>query len=71
MMIKEMILISIFMIMNTFVIMGILLQTEKDLREKQQNPERILLQSGENERRDVTRPMKEKSGNTKPFTISF
>ncbi len=61
-MVKEMVLLTIFMIMNILVITGILLQTEQDLREKTKNPERIFLQSDEGEKRDIMRSLKEKSG---------
>lgn len=70
-MIKEMILLTIFMIMNTLVITGILLQTEQDLREKSQSTEKILLQSDENEKRDIMRALKDKSGRKTPFEYTF
>lgn len=61
-MLKEMVLLTIFMVMNILVITGILLQTEQDLREKTKNPERIFLQSDEVEKRDIMHSVKEKSG---------
>jgi hypothetical protein len=53
------------------VITGILLQTEQDLREKSQSTEKILLQSDENEKRDIMRALKDKSGRKTPFEYTF
>jgi len=48
--IKEVILITIFMIINLFVITGILLQMEKDFNDKPDySVERIILQSSDND----------------------
>lgn len=72
-MIKEMVLLTIFMVMNILVITGILLQTEQDLREKSKNPERIFLQSDESEKRDIMRALRERSGrnSNSPFEYNF
>ncbi len=65
--IKEVILITLFMIMNLFVITGILLQIEKDLNDKPAyNAERILMQSNESDN-EVLKTIKEKSGKKSPF----
>lgn len=69
--IKELILLTVFMIMNILVIAGILLQTEQDLREKSLPSEKILLQSDENEKRDIMRSLREKSGRKTPFEYTF
>lgn len=72
-MIKEMVLLTIFMVMNILVITGILLQTEQDLREKSKNPERIFLQSDESEKRDIMRALRGKTGrnSNSPFEYNF
>lgn len=71
-MIKEMILLTVFMVMNTLVITGILLQTEQDLREKTRSNEKILLQSDEIEKRYLIPSEKIKSGrrnHQQPYTL--
>lgn len=65
--IKEVILITIFMLINLFVITGILLQMEKDFNDKPDyNVERIILQSSDNDG-EVMKTLKEKSGRQSPF----
>ncbi|GEM_PF-2676461 len=65
--IKEVILITIFMIINLFVITGILLQLEKDFNDKPDyNVERIILQSSDSDG-EAMRALKEKSGRKSPF----
>lgn len=65
--IKEVILITLFMIMNLFVITGILLQIEKDLNDKPAyNVERILMQTNESDN-EILKTIKEKSGKKSPF----
>ncbi|MCK6597260.1 MAG: hypothetical protein L6Q37_02765 [Bdellovibrionaceae bacterium] len=67
-----MILLTVFMVMNTLVITGILLQTEQDLREKTRSNEKILLQSDEIEKRYLIQSEKIKSGRRnyqQPYTL--
>lgn len=68
--IKEVILITVFMIINLFVITGILLQIEKDLNDKPDyNVERILMQSNDSDN-EILKSLKEKSGRKSPFEYS-
>ena len=65
--IKEVILITLFMIINLFVITGILLQLEKDLNDKPDTSvERIIMQSNDNDS-EVLKAIKDKSGKKSPF----
>lgn len=65
--IKEVILITIFMIINLFVITGILLQLEKDFNDRPDyNVERIILQSSDTDG-EAMKALKEKSGRQSPF----
>lgn len=65
--IKEVILITVFMLINLFVITGILLQIEKDLNDKPDyNIERIIMQSNESES-PILKSIKDKSGKKSPF----
>lgn len=70
-MIKEMILLTVFMVMNTLVITGILLQTEQDLREKTRSNEKILLQSDEIEKRYLIPSEKIKSDSNRRPACEF
>lgn len=59
-----------FMIINLFVITGILLQIEKDLNDKPDyNVERILMQSNDSDN-EILKSLKEKSGRKSPFEYS-
>ncbi len=65
--IKDVILITIFMIINLFVITGILLQLEKDFNDKPDyTVERIILQSSDSDG-EAMKTLKEKSGRQSPF----
>lgn len=65
--IKEVILITIFMIINLFVITGILLQLEKDFNDRPDyNVERIIMQSNDNDS-PIMKSIKDKSGRQSPF----
>jgi hypothetical protein len=65
--IKEVILITIFMIINLFVITGILLQLEKDFNDRPDyNVERLIMQSSDADG-EILKSIKEKSGKKSPF----
>lgn len=66
--IKEVILITIFMIINLFVITGILLQLEKDFNDRPEssNMDRIIMQSNDSDS-EVMRSIRDKSGRQSPF----
>ncbi len=65
--IKEVILITIFMIINLFVITGILMQLEKEFNETPDySADHILMQSSDNDGQTM-KSIKEKSGRQSPF----
>lgn len=65
--IKEVILITIFMIINLFVITGILLQLEKDFNDRPDySVDRILMQSSDSDG-EIMKSIREKSARKTPF----
>lgn len=65
--IKEVILITIFMIINLFVITGILLQLEKDFNDRPDyNVDRLIMQTSDTDG-EVMKSLKEKTARKTPY----